>query len=145
MIDQKTAPYAALILRITLGVMFLAHGFLKLFVFTPAGTAQFFQSIGLPGWFGELVMAAEIVGGLALVAGFYARYVALLFIPDLLGAIFFVHGANGWVFSNKGGGWEYPAFWAVALLVQFLLGDGAFALKKSECWCCKTRQPEISS
>lgn len=135
MINQKTAPYAALILRLTLGVMFLAHGLLKLLVFTPSGTAQFFQSIGLPGWFGEFVMVAEIVGGLALVVGFYARYVALLFIPDLLGAIIFVHAANGWGFSNKGGGWEYPAFWAAALLVQFLLGDGAYALKESKCKC----------
>lgn len=135
MINQKTAPYAALILRITMGIMFLAHGFLKLLVFTPAGTAQFFESIGLPGWFGEFVMVSEIAGGLALIVGFYARYVALLFIPDLLGAIFFVHGANGWGFSNKGGGWEYPAFWAVALLVQYLLGDGPYAIKKSECGC----------
>lgn len=140
MIDQKTAPYAALILRLTMGVLFLAHGLMKLLVFTPAGTAQFFQSIGLPGWFGVLVMVAEIAGGLALIFGFYARYVALLFIPDLLGAIFFVHGANGWGFGNKGGGWEYPAFWAVALLVQFLLGDGAYAIKESKCNCASIRK-----
>ena len=139
MIDDKTAPYAALILRVTMGIMFLAHGFLKLFVFTPAGTAQFFQSIGLPGWFGEFVMVGEIAGGMALVAGFYARYIALLFIPDLLGAIYFVHGANGWGFGNKGGGWEYPAFWAVALLVLYLLGDGPYALRKSECNCGRKR------
>jgi putative oxidoreductase len=142
MIDQKTAPYAALILRITMGIMFLAHGFMKLLVFTPAGTAQFFESIGLPGWFGEIVMVGEIVGGVALVVGFYARYVALLFIPDLLGAIFFVHGANGWGFGNKGGGWEYPAFWAVVLLVQYLLGDGPYTLRKSECRCVtKSAEP----
>ena len=48
---------------------------------------------------------------------------------EMLGTIVMVHGANGWLFTNKGGGWEYPAFWAVSLVVLFLLGDGALALK----------------
>ncbi len=130
MIDQRTAPYAALVLRLTLGISFLAHAFLKLLVFTPAGTAKFFASIGLPGWLGYAVMIAELVGGVMLVLGIYARYVALVLIPDLLGAVVFVHAANGWSFANPGGGWEYPAFWAVALLAQFLLGDGAYALAR---------------
>jgi putative oxidoreductase len=49
-------------------------------------------------------------------------------VPILLGAIVTVHGAAGFFFSNAHGGWEYPAFWAVALVAQALLGDGAFAL-----------------
>ena len=49
MIDNRTAPYAALVLRVSLGVMFIAHSLiLKYFVFTLPGTAQFFQSVGLP-------------------------------------------------------------------------------------------------
>ena len=66
-----------------------------------------------------------------MIVGFYARYVALALIPILLGTIVTVHGANGWLFSAPGGGWEYPAFWAVALFVQFLLGDGVWTLKQS--------------
>lgn len=66
-----------------------------------------------------------------LIVGIYARYVALAFVPELLGTIFFAHGASGWLFTNQGGGWEYPAFWAAALFVQFLLGDGVWALKPS--------------
>ena len=55
MINRTTAPYAALLLRLSLGVMFLAHSvYLKAFVFTLPGTAQFFQSIGLPGLFAYL-------------------------------------------------------------------------------------------
>ena len=73
-------------------------------------------------------MAAEFLGGLALIAGFKPRIVALALIPLLLGTIFTVHGANGFFFDSKGGGWEYPAFWSITLFVQALIGDGAFAL-----------------
>ena len=41
---------------------------------------------------------------------------------------FKAHGANGWLFTNKGGGWEFTAFFAIACIVQFLLGDGAYAI-----------------
>lgn len=121
--------YGALLLRVTLGVLFLAHAGLKLVVFTPAGTAKFFESLGLPGPFAYLVIAAELLGGVALILGVYTRVVALVLAADLLGAIVLVHAANGFWFSAKGGGWEYPAFWAIALVVQALIGAGAYALK----------------
>ncbi|WP_290701701.1 DoxX family protein [Amphritea sp.] len=127
---MNTSPaYAATLLRIALGTMYLAHGLLKLLVFTPEGTAGFFSSLGLPGFFGPVTMALEIAGGIALILGVYARYVAAALIPVLLGAVVLVHGANGWGFGNKGGGWEYPVFLIAASAVQFLLGDGVFALK----------------
>ncbi len=128
MIDVRTAPYAALILRVSLGGLFLAHAALKLFVFTPAGTAQFFASVGLPPALAYVTMAAEVLGGIALILGVWTRVVAVLLTPILLGAIFTVHGPAGFFFTNAHGGWEYPAFWIVALVVQALLGDGAYAL-----------------
>ncbi len=128
-IDAKAAPYGALLLRVSLGGLLLAHAGLKYFVFTPAGTEGFFASLGLPGWLGLVVMVSEVVCGLALILGVYARLAALLMAADLLGAVFLVHIHNGFFFTAKGGGWEYPAFWAVALVVQALLGDGALALK----------------
>lgn len=128
MIDTRTAPYAALILRVALGVLFLAHAGLKFFVFTPAGTAQFFGSLGLPPALAYLVILAETAGGIALIVGFHARWVALALVPILLGAIVTVHGAAGFFFSNPKGGWEFLAFWIVALLAQGLLGNGAYAL-----------------
>lgn len=134
MIDTRTAAYGALLLRVTLGVAFLAHAALKLFVFTPAGTAQFFGSLGLPPFLAYLVMLGETLGGIALILGIYARWVALPLTVILIGTIVTVHGANGWVFTNQGGGWEYPAFWTVMLLVQALLGDGAYALKPTRPW-----------
>ena len=128
MIDSRTAPFAALLLRVTLGGVFLAHAALKLFVFTPAGTAKFFASVGVPGELAYLTIAAEIIGGVALIVGFRTRIVALALTPVLLGAIVLVHGSAGFFFNNPNGGWEYPAFWIVALVAQALLGDGAYAL-----------------
>jgi putative oxidoreductase len=129
MIDTRTAPYAALILRVALGALFLAHAGLKLFVFTPTGTAQFFGSLGLPSGLAYLVILAEVAGGIALILGFHARWVALALVPILVGAIVTVHGPAGFFFSNPKGGWEFLAFWIVALLAQTLLGDGAYAVR----------------
>ena len=129
MINQRTAPYAALLLRVSLGLLFLAHVALKIFVFSVPGTVGFFQSLGLPAVVAYGVLAMELLGGVALIVGFYAPYVALPLAVEMLATIVTVHGANGWLFTNKDGGWEYPAFWAVGLIVLFLLGDGAYALK----------------
>lgn len=121
------AEFAALILRLALGTMFIAHGLLKIFVFTLPGTVQFFTQIGFPGYLAYIVTIMEIGGGLALIAGIATRWVSLALLPVLLGAAT-VHWEAGWVFSNPNGGWEYPAFLAVAVVVQALLGPGAYAL-----------------
>ncbi len=131
MIDTKTAPYAALALRLVLGLLFLAHAGLKIFVFTPAGTAQFFESLGLPGFLAYIVMLAEVLGGVALILGFKTRIVAPALIPILLGAIVTVHGPAGFFFTNEGGGWEFLGLWIVGLAALALLGDGPYAVKPS--------------
>ncbi len=120
----------ALLLRVSLGIVFLAHSaYLKLFVFTLPGTAQFFDSIGLPGQLAYLVFAAEAVGGIALILGAWTRWVALALVPVALGATW-AHLGAGWLFSNQGGGWEYPLFLTVTLVVQYFLGDGALSVRK---------------
>ena len=121
-------PYAVLLLRVALGVLFLSHGLLKLLVHKPAGTAAYFRSLGLPGFVGYLTMAAEIGGGTLLILGIATSLVALALVPLIVGTIVMVHGSNGWMFTNEGGGWEYPAFWAVTLIVQAMLGSGAYSL-----------------
>lgn len=122
------SDYGALLLRLALGTMFVAHALLKYFVFTVPGTVAFFESLGLPGFFAHLTIVAELVGGVLLVLGVYARAVALALVPVLLGATW-AHAGNGWLFTAPNGGWEYPAFLTVAALVQALIGDGALALK----------------
>lgn len=126
----SNADLAATVLRVSLGVLFLAHGWLKLVVFTPAGAAGYFESLGFPGFLAYLVIAAELAGGVALIAGFMTRWVSLALVPVLLGSIYAPHWAAGFFFSNEGGGWEFPAFWAIALIVQALLGNGAWAVQR---------------
>jgi len=128
MTNAALVGIAALLLRLSLGIMFYAHAWLKIKVFTPAGTVKYFESLGVPGWLAYVTMAAEIAGGTLLILGIETRWIALLLVPLILGTIYLVHGKNGWVFANKDGGWEYPAFWAVGLVVLALLGDGSAAL-----------------
>lgn len=128
MIDTRTAAYGAFLLRVGLGVLALTHGLLKIFVFTIPGTVGYFESLGFPGFFAYLVIAGEVGGGLALIFGIHARLAAVAMIPILLGATL-QHAPNGWLFSSANGGWEFPAFWIVALLAQALIGPGAFAVK----------------
>ena len=131
-VDRRSGPAAALLLRVALGVMFLAHGLvLKVLTYGMAGTAAFFVNVGLPGWLAYLTAAAEIAGGLLLIMGVQARWVALALSPVLLGALVWVHGANGWVFTAPNGGWEYPAYLFVLCVAQALLGDGPYAAMPS--------------
>lgn len=128
MTEPQMADYAALLLRVSLALMFFAHAWLKIAVFTPAGAAKYFESLGVPGFFAYLTMAAEIGGGALLLLGIGTRWVAIALVPLMLGTIVLVHGKNGWLFTNKDGGWEYPAFWTVGLIALALLGGGAAAL-----------------
>lgn len=128
MTNPEMAGAAALLLRLALATMFFAHAWLKIKVFTPAGTVKYFESLGVPGFFAYLTMAAEIGGATLLLLGIETRWVALLLVPLMAGTIVLEHGKNGWLFTNKGGGWEYPAFWIVGLIALGLLGDGEAAL-----------------
>jgi putative oxidoreductase len=127
MIDPRTASFAALLLRVALGTMFIAHALLKYYVFTLPGTVKFFESIGLPGPLAYATFFAELIGGALILVGLATRWVSAALIPVLLGATW-AHAGNGWVFSAANGGWEYPAFLAVAAGAVALLGDGRFAL-----------------
>ena len=126
---DNSRDYGIALLRIAMGGLVLVHGAIKLFIFTPAGTAGYFASLGLPAALAYLTILIEVGGGLALIAGLYTRITSLALAVVMIGTIVTVHGAKGFLFSNAGGGWEYPAFWAVALVAQALMGEGAFALR----------------
>ena len=137
--SSSSAPYGVTLLRVSLGVMWVAHALLKLLVFTLPGTAQFFASIDFPGFLAYPVFSIELLGGLALVLGIYASQTALALVPVMAVAAS-VHMRNGWVHTSPGGGWEYPVFLIAASLSLWLLGDGTLALRRST-WLVPRFQP----
>jgi putative oxidoreductase len=126
--EQNLVSIGAAVSRIALGLVVLAHSlYLKLVVYTLPGTAQFFDSIGLPAALAYLVFITEAAAGVMLLAGWRVRLASLTLVPILLGATW-AHWQSGWLFTNANGGWEYPAFLAAIALAQAFLGRGAFAL-----------------
>lgn len=126
---MATHHYASLLLRLALGLIWLAHGSMKLAVFTVAGFAGWLEQQGLPGSAAGLVITAEITGGIAIVLGLFGRWISLTLLPVLAVALW-THVPNGWLFTNAGGGWEFPAFLIAASLVHVMLGDGKWALRR---------------
>ena len=127
--NTSTLNLGALLTRVTLGSILLAHGALKIFVFTIPGTVGFFESLGLPAIVAYLIIFGEVAGGTALILGLYPRLVALLSLPILVGAAW-VHLGNGWLFSNEGGGWEFPVLLIVLAVVVAIQGAGSFAIRR---------------
>tara|TARA_Y100001001_G_scaffold7881_1_gene7552 strand:- start:427 stop:849 length:423 start_codon:yes stop_codon:yes gene_type:complete len=128
MTTQSNTDLAALALRLSSGVLFLAHGWMKVSLFTIPGTVAYFEGLGLPGVFAYLTILGELGGGLLLIAGVAVRLVSVPLIAILLGSVW-AHAGFGWTFSNEGGGWEFPLFWTVVQGVIALLGAGAYALR----------------
>ena len=128
---QKVAT-AGLILRLFLGFLFLMPVYLKLFIFKPAGTVHFFESLGLPGIRAYAVIIVELVAALFLLVGLFNTWTCTILSLDLWGAIFLVHGHAGFWFTNQGGGAEYPLLWIVTLYVLALIGPGKFSLTTND-------------
>ena len=126
----SSTAWGLALLRLALGTMWIAHALLKPLVFSFAGTAKYFDSVGIPGALVGPVFAAELAIGAAVLLGVYARQAALLSLPILL-TVVWVHLPNGWVHVAKGGGWEYPVFLFVTSVVVWLAGEGAWALRRS--------------
>lgn len=121
------AAYGPTLVRVAVGLVMLAHAYAKARVFTFAGTEAYFAAHGFPAWTVYPVFAAELLGGLALVAGWRTRLAAAALVPVMLGALV-PHAGNGWMFTNPGGGWEYVAVLLALLASIVVAGPGALAL-----------------
>lgn len=131
MIQDRQAAFGLSLLRSVNGAFLAVHGLLKVVHYPPKGTMAFFESFGLPGETALLLIAAEIGLGLLLVAGLWTRAAALCGMVILLGATL-PHAGNGFVFSNPGGGWEYPLFWAASLLALALMSSTPYAAMRQK-------------
>lgn len=121
---------AALVLRLALGGVLLAHGLLKIFVFTLPGAAGFFESVGFPGWTAYVVAPLEAIAGAAMLVGYRSALFAAATLPVQVGAGL-VHAPNGWLFSNANGGWEFSAVLVLLSVAVWLLGDGAYGVRRA--------------
>ena len=130
-IDQRTAPYAALLLRVTLGLLAIAHIYWKFFI-RPGGFDGWWNGLiqaGYPSWVIVYVLSGEFAGAICLIPGIATRWVALYALPLILGAAQFWLARTGFFFTAAGA--ELPTLWAAGLIVQAGLGDGAYALVPS--------------
>jgi putative oxidoreductase len=130
--------YGAFLIRLMLGIILLSHGLIKVFIFTIAGTAAFFASLGLPEIIAYLTIFAELAAGLGLIFGVLSRLAALLILPTLIGATV-VHFSNGWMFSNSNGGYEFPLVLTVMALSVIIQGPGKLALGNKLCKLIKNK------
>ena len=115
------------LLRVVVGIIFAAHGAQKLFVMGPSTLAGFFGQVGIP--FPEasayLIIAVELLGGIAMIAGLGTRVVGALFAATMAVAFATVHGPQGFFLPN---GYEFVLVLFAASIALVLQGAGAFAL-----------------
>lgn len=141
--SDRRADAGALLLRLTLGAVLLAHSvILKGLVYTLPGTAQYFESIGLPGPLAYVVFTLELIGGVLLIIGLQTRLATVALVPVLLGATW-AHAGNGWLFTNAGGGWEYPLLLTFATATLGLIGSGGYSLDARLAARRQNRPPQI--
>ncbi len=125
---RNELPY--FLIRLSYGAVLLAHGLvLKIFDFTIDGTINYFaESFGMPAWLSLLVIFGETVGGALIMLGIYTRIASLMLLPIVGGALM-VHLGNGWLFSNPGGGWEYPLLLLVMGFACLIGGNGSYSAR----------------
>lgn len=122
---------ALVIIRIALGSVFIVHGWAK--VADLAGTAGFFASIGLPAYLAYVVAFIELIGGIMIVLGVYARIAAIFVAAVMIGAIVSLKWAKG--FS---GGWEFDLVLLLNAIALFVTGSGRFSLLRKDICCCES-------
>lgn len=117
------------VLRIVVGIVFMVHGYQKLFKFGFHGVAGMFGHMGipLPAFFAVVVTLVEFVGGVLLITGVATRIAAALIAIEMLVAVLVVHLKNG--FFNPGG-IEFPLTLLAAAICLTIAGGGAFSLKR---------------
>jgi putative oxidoreductase len=125
-------PYGALLLRVVLGVVYIAHAYLALVIMGPAKVVEYQRAVHIPlpeigAWY---LIVAHGLGGIMLILGLLVRWAALANIPVMAGALWFVHLQQGFFILGSKYGYEYVLVMLGATIAQALLGAGAFTFRK---------------
>ena len=125
--ETGTEKWGLVPLRVVVGLVFVMHGGLKLFSFGLAGTAAFFAKLGIPfpQLNADLVIAVEILCGLALIVGMFTRWSAIPLAIDMLVAIFVAKLKGGFFAPN---GYEFELTLFAACLTLAFLGSGGMSI-----------------
>ena len=126
-VDPVYAPYGLFLLRIAIGFDWIVHAFLKISRGMYTHEALLAKN-GITPLLAWPTFSVEVVGGVAILLGWYTRQWAA-FLLIFLGVVVWIKWPVGWGYSNTGGGWEYPMLWLVAQASLVLAGSGAFALQ----------------
>ena len=134
MTREKQLDVGLLVLRVSLGIIFIAHGYLKVFTFGLKHAMEVFEAHTvwhinmIPGWVALPSAAIEWVGGILLILGVKTRLTTPFLAAVAFGAGA-VHFENGWNYTSKpDGGWEYGIFLCLCCIVVFLVGPGKYTL-----------------
>jgi putative oxidoreductase len=126
-VDRVYAPYGLFVLRVAVGFDWIVHAFLKISRGMYTHEALLAKN-GITPLLAWPTFSVEVVGGVAILLGWYTRQWAT-FLQVFLAVVVWIKWPVGWGYSNTGGGWEYPLFWLVAQAALVLAGSGAFALQ----------------
>jgi putative oxidoreductase len=142
MINLRTAPYGILLLRITIGALFILHLYLKFAILGVDKWWTGLEQAGYPGWVLTYTISGEFVGAVLITLGVYTRWACLYALPLMIGATQFVATRKGFYYA--GGGFELPLVWSLLLIAQSLLGDGAYALRPGELFAKRDGRQQIA-
>jgi putative oxidoreductase len=129
-VDTAYAPYGIFLLRVAIGADWIVHAFLKTWRGMNTHEALLAKN-GITPLLAWPTFSLEVIGGVAILLGWYTRQWAA-FLLIFLSVVVWIKWPVGWLYSNAGGGWEYPLFWLLAQAALVLSGSGAFALQSTQ-------------
>src|SRR5713101_1178216 len=125
---ERLKPLALLLLRLALGIIFIFHGYPKLFTHTRE-TMQMFEHMGFPGYFVYIAGAVEFFGGIVMILGLFTRVTGLLLAGEMTIAIWRVHLPQGPITMVKN--YEFPLVLAMAAFTLAAVGAGLISLDQA--------------
>jgi putative oxidoreductase len=142
-VDQITARYGIFLLRVAIGVDWIVHALLKTWRGMNTHEALLAKN-GITPLLAWPTFTLELAGGVCIVLGWYSRRWAAVLLC-FLAVVVWIKWPVGWLYSNPGGGFEYPLLWLFAQAALVLCGDGAFALRPETASIARILRPAGSA